>query len=60
MLPHAQVHFERQICCVLRIGKQKGNVYGNRPVSIRLGNGSQVYDLQVATDENVFHTHEGV
>ncbi|KAM6194940.1 LOW QUALITY PROTEIN: cadherin-16 [Sarcoramphus papa] len=43
MLLCAQVHYEKQICCVLDTGKQKGNVYGNRPILIRRsGNGSQV------------------
>lgn len=57
MLLCTQVHYEKQVCCVLHIGKQKGNVYGNRPILIRrTGNGSWVYDLQVTTDESVSFT----
>lgn len=55
MLPCTQVHYEKQICCMLHNGKQKGNVYGNGAILIRRsGNGSQVYDLQVQLRKECF------
>lgn len=60
MQPCAQVH-QKADWCVMKIGKQEGNAYGNRPVLIRRsGSASEASHLLVKTDESALYLHEGV